>query len=103
MPGWCGKTLRLSDDDSLLIGENRSRGADGQISASIPIAAHIGIARLDRRPALIVDYPHTAPWPWRHVTDELRPIDEHTLLGLTYGIPATPPAGVPFLLHRITR
>jgi hypothetical protein len=102
MAGWCGKALRPSGADTL-VGENRSRGADGTVSASIPITARLGIARLDQRPAIIVDYPHTAPWPWRHVTDELRPLDGHTLLGLTYGIPATPPAGVPFLLHRATR
>ena len=47
---------------------------------------------------LVVHYPTDARWPWRHVTDRLRPLNETTLIGLTYGLPLT--AALPFLLHR---
>jgi hypothetical protein len=99
MGPWCGKTLHRSGDDAVLEGANLIRRGQ-RVIASIPVSAHLGLARLDHGPAIIVDYPPTAPWPWRHVTDELRPLDNTTLLGLTYGIPATPPTGAPFLLHR---
>lgn len=100
MPGWCGKTFRHSDVSTLLTGENLVRGADGQTQPSVPITARIGLSRLDRRPAIIIDYPRSASWPMRNITDELRPVDDHTLLGLTYGIPATPATGAPFILRR---
>lgn len=99
MPDWVGKTLRPTDNDTVITGENLIRAGE-TLTISIPITARLGVARLDRRPAIIVSYPRNAPWPWHHVTDELRPLDEHTLLGLTYGIPATPRAGAPFLLYR---
>jgi hypothetical protein len=99
MGPWCGKTLHRTSDDAVFEGANLIRRGQ-RVVASMPISAHLGLARLDHRPAIIVDYPPTAPWPWCQVTDELRPLDQTTLLGLTYGIPATPPAGAPFLLHR---
>jgi hypothetical protein len=99
MPGWCGKTFRRSSVDTMLIGDNLVRAADGQIKPSVPITARIGTARLDRRPAIIIDYPDTASWPLRNITDEVRPLDDDTLLGLTYGIPAAPSTGAPFILR----
>ncbi|WP_067897516.1 hypothetical protein [Nocardia vaccinii] len=99
MAGWCGKSFQNTRDAHVIAGHNLARRG-GRIVESIPITAQIARARSDNGPALIVSYPPDAAWPWRHVTDELRPVDDHTLLGLTYGIPATPPAGAPFLLRR---
>lgn len=62
--------------------------------------AQIAASRVDGRPALVISYPHDARWPHRLVKDELRPLDESTLLGLSFGLPLAPRGGAPFILHR---
>ncbi len=97
MPGWAGKRFRASTGDELQ-GENLLRRR-GVLVASIPMRARLEPATADGRAALVVRYPRQARWPWRRVRDELRPLADGRLLGLTYGLPGTPPGGVPFLLH----
>ncbi|MDP9270957.1 MAG: hypothetical protein M3O76_05100 [Actinomycetota bacterium] len=100
MPGWCGKSFRPPTSGSDVIeGTNLVRRGD-QLVASIPMNARIAPSRVDGRTALIVHYPKDARFPWRNVTDELRPLDDRTLLGLSFGIPGSPPGGAPFLLRR---
>jgi hypothetical protein len=100
MPGWCGKRFAPTQDGTEhLVGVNLVRSG-GRASDSVPIKAAIGPSRLDGRPALIVAYPVDAPFPWPRVTDELRPLGDGVLLGMTFGIPASPPNGAPFLLRR---
>jgi putative intracellular protease/amidase len=100
MHGWWGKQFRPAQGggDSLE-GENLLRQR-GRLVESIPITAQIARSRVDGRPALVIDYPEDAPWPHHRVQDELRPLDERTLLGLSFGLPLAPPAGAPFVLHR---
>ncbi len=98
MPGWAGKRFRATSDPNLLEGENMLR-RDGTLVPSIPMRAAIEPATLDGRPALVVRYPADARWPWRGVRDELRPLPDGRLLGMTYGLPGAPPKGGPFLLH----
>lgn len=62
---------------------------------SVPVSARNGTASLDGRPAVLVQYPYDAPFPWRRVTDEPRLIGEGILLGLACGIPGTPASGAP--------
>jgi hypothetical protein len=101
MPGWCGKRFRApADGGDSLEGENLLR-RQGRIVGSIPMRAELAPSRVDGRPALVVSYPPDARRPWRDVNDELRPLDERTLLGLTFGIPGAPRGGSPFLLHRM--
>ncbi len=101
MPGWCGKRFTAHHGgDGVLAGVNRTR-VHGVVRDSIPITARIGPSRVDGRPALLVTYPADARFPWPRVTDELRPFGTGTLLGLTFGIPLSPPRGAPFLLHRV--
>ena len=98
MPRWVGKRFRPTDDPARLDGDNvLQRGAE--LVASIPMTASVEPATLDGRPALVVRYPERARWPWRRVRDELRPLPDGRLLGLTYGLPGTSPRGVPFILH----
>lgn len=99
MRGWCGKTFKEVGPDTLS-GFNLVRAGSG-VANSIPISARIAAARLDGRSALLVEYPSDAPFPWCRVTDELRPVGNGILLGLTYGIPGTPSEGAPFILRRI--
>jgi hypothetical protein len=100
MPGWWGKAFRapVAGADELE-GENLLRRR-GRLESSIPMRARIAPSRVDGRPALVVSYPPDAPFPWRRVNDELRPLDDRTLLGLTFGIPGAPRGGSPFVLHR---
>ena len=98
MAGWYGKSLR-SDGSDVLVGENLVRRGDS-IEPSIPITATLAPSRVDGRAAIVVSYPPDARFPWRRVKDELRPLDGNTLLGLTFGIPAMPADGVPFVLRR---
>jgi hypothetical protein len=100
MAGWWGKQFRApaSGGDSLE-GENLLLRR-GRLVESIPMRAHIGPSRVDGRPALVVKYPADARWPHRRVTDELRPLDDNTLLGLSFGLPFAPRKGAPFILRR---
>ena len=82
-----------------LVGVNLVRSG-GQVERLGADEAAIGPSRLDGRPALIVGYPVDAPFPWPRVTDELRPFGDGVLIGMTFGIPASPPSGAPFLLRR---
>lgn len=102
MPGWAGKRFRATDDPALLEGENILRRRDGTLVPSIPMRAAIEPATLDGRAALVVRYPREARWPWRGVRDELRPLPDGRLIGMTYGLPGAPPKGGPFLLHPVT-
>jgi putative intracellular protease/amidase len=100
MHGWWGKQFRVSaaGGDSLE-GENLLQRR-GRIVKSIPMTAEIGNSRVDGRPALLISYPPDARWPHNRVKDELRPLDEQTLLGLSFGLPLAPRGGAPFILHR---
>jgi hypothetical protein len=100
MPGWWGKRFRapVGDGDSLE-GENLLLRR-GRLVESIPMRARIGSSRVDGRPALLISYPPDARWPHRRVNDELHPLDEGTLLGLSFGLPLAPRGGAPFILHR---
>ncbi|MBJ7471559.1 MAG: GMC family oxidoreductase [Solirubrobacteraceae bacterium] len=97
MPGWQGKRFRHSGD-ARLAGENLVRRGNA-LEPSIPMHASLEAATADGRPALVVRYPADARWPWRRVRDELRPLADGRLLGMTYGLPGTSPKGVPFILH----
>lgn len=100
MGGWCGKAFQpLPEGGDQIVGTNLVRRR-GTIRPSIPITARIASSRVDGRPAIRVDYPATARFPWRRVTDELRPLEEGVLLGLTWGIPGGPASGTPFVLRQ---
>jgi cholesterol oxidase len=57
---------------------------------------------MDGQSGVTLVYPNTARWPLPWIVDELRPLDEHTLLGMTMlnrlGLHRLP---APFLLHRL--
>ena len=100
MGRWWGKQFRApADGEEILEGENLLLRR-GRLVESIPLRAHIGTSRVDARPALVVKYPADARWPHNRVTDELRPLDDDTLLGLSFGLPLAPRGGAPFILHR---
>lgn len=102
MPNWYGKSFGPPSAEGVLAGANLVR-RNSEIERSIPITASVEVSPYDGRPALVVRYPAGARWPWRNVTDHLRPLDDDVLLGLTFGIPGAPRGGAPFLLQRLAQ
>lgn len=101
MHGWWGKQFRPAPaaGGDTLEGENLVR-RHGRLVESIPMSAQLGPSRVDGRTAILVEYPPDAPWPHNRVRDELRPLDDRTLLGLSFGLPLAPRGGAPFVVHR---
>lgn len=100
LPRWHGKRFTGSGRDELA-GVNllRSPGGAG-VEERLPMHAALGAGIADGRPAVIVTYAEDAPRPWRWVRDELRQLDEETLVGMSYvDHPALRRGGLPFLLR----
>jgi hypothetical protein len=100
MPGWWGKQFEAPAGDQAVLEGHNLLMRHGQMLRSYPMRARVAPSRTDGVPSLVVSYPLPAPWQWRQVTDELRPLDADTLVGLTVTTLPTFPAGLPFLLHR---
>lgn len=98
MPFWAGKRFD-PPVDGVLHGVNVLR-VRGFSRDSLPVTAQI--EDVEGRSDLVIRYPQDAQWPWPHVVDRLRPLDSSTLIGLTFGMPAMPDEGTPFLLHRVS-
>ena len=101
MLGWCGKEFDPpGSDPTLLSGRNLVRRRV-VVGPSIPMRAKLAPSRVDGRLALVLSYPSDARWPWRRTTDELRPLDDQTLLGLGFvDAPLIRALPLPFLLRR---
>lgn len=97
MPGWWGKEFAVDERGDALMGHNVVMAGDA-LYASLPMRAVLGCSRTDGRPALVLTYGSDAGWPWRRVTDEVRSLNDGTLIGLSFGLPL-PPGGSPFLLR----
>jgi hypothetical protein len=58
-------------------------------------------SKVDGQPGVALHYGAEAPLPWRWVTDELRQIDQHRVLGMTViDLPILRHWAFPFLLER---
>ncbi len=100
MPGWVGKEFASPDspDADELVGHNLIDDR-GVAEPSLPMRARVATSRLDGRAAAVLTYAPDAPFPWRNVVDEVRPLADGRLLGISYNIVPGVPVGVPFLLH----
>ena len=77
LPNWQGKRF-LSVDRAVnivLVGGAPTEALSMSV-ATLP-------SHLDAKPVAAVQYGAEAPLPWRWVIDELRAIDDHTMLGMT--------------------
>lgn len=100
MPGWAGKRFPIPAEGTELVRGYNLRRSGGRLVASLPMTARVEASITDGRRAIVATYAPDAPWPWRSVRDELRPVAPDTLLGLSFGFPLLP-GGLPFLLvHR---
>ncbi len=75
--GWWGKQFAADGSGMNLV----LRG--GELQRIFPIRLVPAQSLLDGKPCLSVRYEPECPFPWPHVVDDLRRLDEHTLLGMT--------------------
>jgi hypothetical protein len=95
LPGWAGKRFLAPDRAVNLLRR------DGQLVEALTMAVVAGASRVDGQPGLALLYGPTAPRPWRWVRDELRAVDQDTVLGMTVvDVPLLRALAFPFLLER---
>lgn len=94
LSGWEGKSLRAEKAINLLRRE-------GQLIEAIPMVRNESKSVLAEGDVLCLSYDKRAPVPLRALRDELRMLDDDTLLGLTViDIPLLRKFPMPFLLKR---
>lgn len=93
--GWCGKVFDGQGGGQNLV---RRRGDVRQV---MPVVLQERPSLVDHHPTLTIVYPHTSPFPWPFIVDEVRRLNDQTLLGLTlitrFGLSRW---AFPFLLHQ---
>lgn len=99
LPGWQGKKFLNADDATNVL---KKRGA---LVEALAMRVTPGISQVDGKPGVALHYvPQDgtpAPLPWRWVRDELRAVDDNTLLGMTVvNLPLLRHLAFPFLLVR---
>lgn len=93
--GWRGKKFLTPDSATNVL----ARG-QGTVDA-LSMQARVQPSALDGGAVVALTYGASGPVPWRWVTDELRALDEHTLLGMTrLDLPLLRGLAFPFLLER---
>lgn len=96
LKGWCGKRL-LGNGHAL----NLVRKSSGATQEVIPMNVTVSDSVIDGRRSLLLTYPASTPFPLRYFVDELRMLDNSTLLGLTViDLPVVRHFPLPFLLQR---
>ena len=75
--GWWGKEF-MGDGTGMNI---VMRG--GQLRRILQVHLELGASSVDGKPAILIRYPKDSQFPWPRVIDELRSLDETSLLGLT--------------------
>jgi hypothetical protein len=95
LPYWQGKKFLTPDSATNIL-----KKGEGTVQAlSMTVVA--GTSLIDGKPGVALHYGKEAPFPWRHVRDELRVIDDRTLLGITkVDLPVLRHFAFPFLLER---
>jgi len=94
--GWQGKTF-----DSHGGGMNVVR-RKGKLQEIIPIVLQETASRINGRSVLTITYPPGSRFPWPWIVDEIRWLDNSTLLGMTLVTKAgLHRLALPFLLHKM--
>ena len=95
LPHWQGKKFLTPDSATNIL-----RKDNGLVEA-LRMTVEAGTSMVDGKPGVALRYGAEAPIPWRWVRDELRAIDDRTLLGITIvDIPVLRHFSFPFLLVR---
>jgi hypothetical protein len=77
LPGWQGKRF-LSPDRATNVLKRKS-----DLVEALSMTVVSGASLVDGKEGVALVYGPEAPFPWRWVRDELRAVDERTLLGMT--------------------
>lgn len=99
LPGWQGKQFLNADNATNILRRGDSTVQHLAMRVT-PVTSYA-----DGKPALALTYPpqdgKAAPAPWRWVRDEIRQLDENTILAFTFvDLPLLRHVGFPFLLVR---
>lgn len=95
LPGWCGKAF-VGDKQAVNLLSNGS-----QVVEAVPMLPAFAPSQIDQRQALVLRYDQRAPLACRKLVDELRVLDETSLLGLTMvDLPLLRKLVMPFVLKR---
>lgn len=95
LAGWWGKTFDGQGGATNIV----VRG--GIQSAVLPMVVLEAPSRIDARPSLTLHYPAGSPFPWQWVIDEMRKLDDTTLLCVSMARPRPLVwLAFPFLLHQ---
>jgi hypothetical protein len=93
--GWWGKVFDGEGAGANLVSRNNA------LQRIFPVQIALAPSAVDGKPSLAVHYTRGCPFPWPYVVDELRCLDETSLLGLTYvNAGLLRKLCLPFLLHR---
>jgi hypothetical protein len=78
------------------------RGAD--LARVLPMVVTAAPSLLDGKPGISLGYPPGSPFPWPWIVDEVRRLDEQSLLCMTVvNVRWLPKLAFPFLLHPSTK
>lgn len=96
LPRWKGKRICGKGNAINLLAKKAS------VEEFVPMRVAAQISRLDRRASLVLTYPDDSPFLLRYFIDELRQLDENTILAMTIvDLPLLKYLPFPFLLHRV--
>lgn len=92
--GWWGKWLQENGEG------NNITASNGTLHPFMPITFETRPSLLDNKLCLAILYPSQSPFPWRHVIDELRILDNGVYLGMTItNLPLVNKLPFPFILN----
>lgn len=93
--GWIGKQFDGADRGVNLVRRGHLVGS------TLPMALSLEPSGFDRKPALVARYPRPTRWPWHRVTEEMRALDDDTLVDLIdVALPLIRRQRIPLLLYR---
>lgn len=99
LPGWQGKRFLTAEDATNVLTEGDT------VREALAMRVVHGVSQVDGKPGVALHYVpqagEAAPAPWRWVRDELRALDDDTMLGFTLvNLPFVRQMAFPFLLTR---
>lgn len=95
LPGWQGKRFLTPDSATNVL------KLGGRIEERLKMTVRAVTSMVDGSPAVALCYGEEAPAPWRWVRDELRALNDDSLLGITFvDKPVLRTCPFPFLLER---
>lgn len=95
LPGWQGKRFITAETATNVL------SIDGRTQDRLTMTVRPVTSLVDGSHGLALTYGNDAPRPWRWVRDELRAVDDNTLLGVTFvDKPLIRHFAFPFLLER---